>query len=87
MMIKRLSRKNSGTDVPNTAKMPKMMVANTLIQDYLRRKNKAAFIDVYHAMVTPDNKPMTDIFKEDSLHMNAKGYAIWQKTIEPYLLK
>lgn len=67
--------------------MPKMMQANNLISEYLRHKNKTAFIDVYHAMVTADNKPMTDIFKEDNLHMNAKGYAIWQKVIEPYLLK
>ena len=67
--------------------MPKMMMANTLIMDYLRHKNKTAFMDVYHAMITADGKPMTDIFKEDNLHMNAKGYAIWQKVIEPYLIK
>lgn len=67
--------------------MPKMMQANNMIKDYLTKKNKTAFIDVYHAMVDADNKPMPDIFKEDNLHMNAKGYAIWQKTIEPYLLK
>jgi len=67
--------------------MPKMMQANNMIKDYLTKKNKTAFIDVYHAMVDADNKPMPDIFKEDNLHMNAKGYAIWQKTIEPYLIK
>jgi lysophospholipase L1-like esterase len=27
------------------------------------------------------------LFLEDKLHMNAKGYAIWQKLIEPHLLK
>ena len=70
-----------------TLLMPKMMQANNMIKDYLTKKNKTAFIDVYHAMVNADNKPMPDIFKEDNLHMNAKGYAIWQKTIEPYLLK
>ncbi|HRI21968.1 MAG TPA: SGNH/GDSL hydrolase family protein [Panacibacter sp.] len=66
--------------------IPKAMMANQLIENYLKHKNKTAFIDVYHAMVTPDNKPMPDIFKEDNLHMNAKGYAIWQKVIQPYLL-
>jgi lysophospholipase L1-like esterase len=30
---------------------------------------------------------MQDIFIEDNLHMNAKGYAIWQKAMEPYLIK
>jgi lysophospholipase L1-like esterase len=38
-------------------------------------------------MLKADGTPMTDIFLEDNLHMNAKGYAIWQKIIEPYLLK
>jgi hypothetical protein len=27
------------------------------------------------------------IFLEDKLQMNPKGYAIWKKEIEPYLLK
>ena len=46
-----------------------------------------AFIDVYHKMLKPDGTPLTDIFIEDNLHMNAKGYAIWKKEIEPYLMK
>jgi len=36
-------------------------------------------------MLGADGKPMPDIFIGDKLHMNAKGYAIWQKIIEPYL--
>lgn len=38
-------------------------------------------------MLAPDGNPMNDIFKNDNLHMNAKGYAIWQRIIQPYLLK
>jgi lysophospholipase L1-like esterase len=30
---------------------------------------------------------MDDIFEGDKLHMNAKGYDIWQKIILPYLDK
>lgn len=30
-------------------------------------------------------KPLQDIFIEDDLHMNAKGYAIWFETIKPFL--
>jgi len=67
--------------------MPKMLVANLTIKNYLRKRKKTAFIDVYYKMLKPDGKPMDDIFIEDKLHMNAKGYAIWQKIIKPYLLK
>ncbi|MBK5270315.1 MAG: G-D-S-L family lipolytic protein, partial [Bacteroidia bacterium] len=59
--------------------MPKMESANKLIQTFLARMEKTAFIDVYHKMLKADGKPMNDIFLEDNLHMNARGYAIWQK--------
>ena len=67
--------------------MPRFEEANELIKKYLKKKRKAVFVDVYHQMLNEDATPMKDIFIEDSLHMNAKGYAIWQKVVEPYLLK
>ncbi|MEO5891069.1 MAG: GDSL-type esterase/lipase family protein [Ferruginibacter sp.] len=65
---------------------PKMIAGNSLIKNYLKTKPKTAFIDVYHKMLNKDGTVMKDIFIEDNLHMNAKGYAIWKKVIEPYLL-
>jgi lysophospholipase L1-like esterase len=67
--------------------MPRMEEANKLISEFLHKQKHAAFADVYHAMLTPDGRPMEDIFEEDKLHMNAKGYDIWQKIILPYLDK
>ena len=67
--------------------MPEMAKANSLIKKFLKGKQNASFIDVYHAMLDKDRLPKKDIFLEDGLHMNAKGYAIWQKIIQPYLLK
>lgn len=67
--------------------MPEMAKANLLIKKFLKSKKNASFIDVYHAMLDKDGSPKKDIFLEDGLHMNAKGYAIWQKIIKPYLLK
>ena len=65
--------------------MPKMLVANLAIKNFLKKKRKTGFIDVYHKMLLADGKPMPDIFRDDKLHMNAKGYAIWKKAIEPWL--
>ena len=53
----------------------------------LKKEKNTAFADVYHKMLDENGQPMPDIFLKDNLHMNAKGYAIWQKEIEPYLLK
>lgn len=67
--------------------LPKFLVANLAIKNFLKKKRKTDFIDVYYKMLKKDGTPMDDIFIEDKLHINAKGYAIWQKLIEPYLVK
>lgn len=65
----------------------RLMKGNELIKKYLSKKKNAKFISVWENMLGPDGKPMDDIFVSDNLHMNAKGYSIWQKLIEPFLLK
>jgi endonuclease/exonuclease/phosphatase family metal-dependent hydrolase/lysophospholipase L1-like esterase len=65
----------------------KVVEANELIRSYLKKEKKTAFIDVYHAMLRPDGSPRAELFLQDKLHMNREGYLIWQKLIEPHLLK
>ncbi len=66
---------------------PKVEAANKLIKNYLTTKKKTAFIDVYHPMLNNNGTVKSEIFLKDSLHMNAKGYKIWQTIIKPYLIK
>ena len=65
----------------------KMIEANTLIKNYLDKQRHTTFINVFDLMLDQYNQPKPEIFLNDSLHMNAKGYAIWQKAIEPHLVK
>jgi lysophospholipase L1-like esterase len=73
----------------------KMQEANRLIQEFINLQKSALdstpinieFVDVHQKMLNESGQPMPDIFLQDSLHMNAKGYAIWQKEIQPYLIK
>ena len=67
--------------------MPKFEAANKEIQQFLATQKRTAYIDVYNKMLKKDGTPMDDIFLEDDLHMNAKGYAIWQEAMKPYLIK
>jgi len=67
--------------------MPEMVKANELIKKYLKRRLGTGFVDIYNKMLLDDGSPMPDIFLGDKLHMNEKGYAIWQKAILPYLRK
>jgi lysophospholipase L1-like esterase len=43
------------------------------------------FIDVWPHMLGPDGRPRPDIFVEDRLHMNERGYAIWKTVVGTYL--
>jgi len=66
---------------------PKMKTVNEQVKTFLLKDKHAAFADVYSRMLDADGQPMKDIFLADSLHMNAKGYTIWQKVLKPLLLK
>ncbi len=57
---------------------------NTLAAAYCRRHG-ITFINVFPLMLGPDGRPKPDIFVEDGLHMNAKGYAIWRDAVAPHL--
>jgi len=67
--------------------LPKYREANQQIERFLKADRKAAFADVYQPMLKSDGTVMDDIFKEDNLHMNAKGYEIWKKVLEKLLMK
>ena len=59
--------------------------ANRLIEEFTKTDPQLAFINVFPHMMGPDGTPKPDIFVEDKLHMNAKGYAIWKEVVGPFL--
>jgi lysophospholipase L1-like esterase len=65
----------------------KAITVNSTIEKFLKTQKNATFVSVWNAMLGSDGKPIQELFVEDSLHMNAKGYAIWQKILEPVLIK
>lgn len=67
--------------------LPKYEMANERIAAFLQSKKHATFVDVYSKMFSTDHKILEDIYLADRLHMNAKGYAIWQKILEPVIIK
>lgn len=67
--------------------LQKIIAANELIRIFLKKQTRAAYIDVFSAMIDKQGNPNPDLFIDDRLHMNKKGYAIWLQIIEPYLIK
>ena len=63
----------------------KMIEASRLVEEYTKTDKRLQFINVYPHMLGADGKPKPDIFVEDQLHMNPKGYVIWKAVVGPYL--
>jgi lysophospholipase L1-like esterase len=72
---------------PNPARWSQVetvKAANSLISQYCQISG-LEFIDVFHHMLGKDGLPLPDIFAEDRLHLNARGYALWRQIVAPYL--
>lgn len=59
----------------------RMMDANERISRYLSHKKQTTFVNVWDAMLE-NGEPKKDIFIQDNLHMNSKGYAIWVEKLK-----
>ena len=63
----------------------KFIQANQLIEGYIASQKNMQYLDVHTAMLDENKEVLKDIFIADKLHMNPKGYLIWQKQFAPFL--
>jgi lysophospholipase L1-like esterase len=64
----------------------KFMEANQLIQAYIATQKNIQYLDIHALMLDENKEVLKDIFIADKLHLNPKGYLIWQKAFAPYLI-
>ena len=62
-------------------------LVNGWVKDYCAGNPRLLFLDIDAPMLGEDGKPNPDLFKEDGLHMNDSGYAIWSDLLRPMLEK
>ena len=60
---------------------------NTALAAWAKTVEYVEFIDIWRPMCTGDGMVMQNIFIGDDLHMNSKGYDIWEIVIRPFLDK
>lgn len=60
--------------------------ANALVAEWSATDSKLFFVDVFTPMLGDDGSPRRELFLADGLHLNAAGYALWKKTLAPYLV-
>ena len=67
------------------SQVDQMRAANALIRDYSSHDGLVSYVDIDHAMLGEDEKPRTDLFASDGLHLNSDGYQIWSSMVRPLL--
>ncbi len=58
---------------------------DALIQEFAKTKDFIKIMDCSQSMLAKNGEVKKDIFIEDNLHMNAKGYAGWTAQLRPIL--
>ena len=65
---------------------PKYQAANRLIEAHCKQDPRLNYLGtIPKKMLSKDGKPLPDIFAEDRLHLNAKGYQIWTEEVRKAL--
>lgn len=61
--------------------------ANTLIKNYISTQKNITYVNIFNPMLTKKGKTRPELFIDDMLHMNKKGYKIWRRKIKGHLIK
>lgn len=65
------------------ALFPKFRQVNQLLAELAARAPGVTFINIWDAMLNADGSPRRELYVDDMLHMNAKGYELWASIIKP----
>ena len=60
-------------------------VFNSQLKEWTSKHKRVKFADVWTPMLDDKGQVRTDLFVEDNLHMNQKGYEIWTTVLRKYL--
>ena len=58
---------------------------NRLIAEECAKDSRCTFVDVSTPLFDANGGLRPELYREDQLHMNPSGYAIWTKVLAPYL--
>lgn len=61
---------------------PEIASANHRIENACKEYDNTCFIRTDSAFLGKTDRPVTELFQADSLHLNAQGYTVWKKIIK-----
>lgn len=59
--------------------------ANRRLKKLAAGDPRLTYVDIVAPMLDSDGNPRPELFRDDKLHLNADGYAVWNKVLEPLL--
>jgi lysophospholipase L1-like esterase len=65
------------------ALVDRIRAANMLVRQYAATDARLLYVDAFTPMLSPSGTPRGELFVEDSLHMNTRGYALWRDLLTP----
>ncbi|MEQ9306857.1 MAG: GDSL-type esterase/lipase family protein [Marinoscillum sp.] len=65
--------------------LPEIRLTNSLIRKELMALNKASLINVFDSMLNEKGVARPELYLDDQLHMNEKGYKIWRGVVRKHL--
>ena len=67
---------------------PQMDELNTMLKSLVDQNGTwMTYFDAVPLLLGPDGKPRPELYREDKLHMNPAGYALWNDALRPVLTK
>jgi len=64
---------------------PQMAEANRKIAEQCAADDRLTYLDIAAPMLGEDGRPKPDLFREDGLHLNKKGYEVWTQVVAKHL--
>jgi lysophospholipase L1-like esterase len=64
---------------------PQAQKVNGLVQGLSRDDRRLLYADLATPLLGSDGRPRNELFLSDKLHLNAAGYEVWTKALQPIL--
>lgn len=64
--------------------LPEIRLTNNLIRKELMNLNRASLINIFDSMLNEKSVARPELYSEDQLHMNEKGYKIWKGVVRKH---
>jgi len=64
---------------------PLMGETNQLVKEFSAKDERLYFADAASVLLGSNGKPNTELFMEDNLHLNDKGYEAWAGVLKPII--